>query len=329
MPVLDSGLHIGRETVYGTPVAPTRSYEAYSDAHNRTQEYLTSTGMRSGLHGTRADRRRPINMGATGTIEVDVLNKGMGLLLQAAFGPPVITTPVGGDAARLHTYTTSSGGPTGESVTAQWARAPVDGALVPFAYHGGKVTSWTFAQEVASEEAGLLKATFEMDYEDETTDQALATPVYPAATAPYGWPDCAITIGGSSVCMRSFSVNGDNNLKTDRRLLCAGSSLKREPVRQGLPTYEGEMAVDFEDVTEYNRFKDGAVFEVVATWTGAIIEGSLPFFFRITLPAVQYSGSSPEVTNDDLPSVPLPFSVLHNGTVPLVTVAVQTTDIAA
>ena len=324
MGVMDSGAHVGKETTYGTPVTPTRSYEAYADGHKRQHEYLESAGMRAGFHTMRSDRRRVVNMGAEGSMEVDVMNKGMGLLLQAAFGAPAITTPGGGTNTRLHTYQSNAEGPTGESLTVVMDRAPVTGANIPFRYHGGKVTELTLTQEVGA----LLKATFGFDFEDETQDGGAVTPIYPAAVSPYGWPDCVVTVNAVATDSTTFSLTANNSLKTDRRLL-RGNVLKKQPVRTAIPVYEGALGREFEDTTEYNRFVAGTIVPIVATWTGTVIEAALAFFLKVTLAACQYTGESPEVTLGEVPMQPLPFKVLHNGTDPAIKVEYQTTDLAA
>jgi len=323
--VLDSGLHVGRETVYGTPVAATRSYEAKGDGHKRSMDYLVSDGMRSGMHTVRSDRRRGINMGAAGQIELDVQNKGLGLLLQPGFGAPVVTIPGGGTNSRLHTYASSSDGAPGESVTVQMDRATVTGgALSPFVYHGGKVTKWTFAQAADN----YLMLTLEMDFEDEVAGGGVATPVYPATTTPFAWPDAVVTVASVATDVKSFEMSGEMALDTGRRFI-RGSALKKEPRRNGIPVYEGSMEVEFADLTEYNRFTSGAVVAIVATWTGAIIEGAIPFLFRLTMPACQYVGETPAISRDALPMEPLPFVALHTGAAAAVTLEYQTTDLTA
>ncbi len=326
--VLDAQLHVGRETTYGTPVATSRSYEALADGHKRPPMHLVSEGMRIGAQATESDRSRIVNMGAEGPIEVDVHNKGLGLLLQVLMGPPVITTPGGGVNSRLHTYASTSDAPN-ESLTVKLGRPPVSPAAVqPFTYHGGVPTKWSLSQEVGDGASGLLKLKLEMDYEDEDTTTALDAPAYPTTTTPYGWPDLALTVAGAPVDIMKFGFEADANVRTDRRF-CRGSSLKKMPKRQGRPTYTGQLDAEFEDLVQYDRFRSGAVVPIVASWTGAIIEGAIPFLLRVTLQACQYTGETPQVSLDDMPQQPLPFKVLWDRTNPAVKVEYQTTDLAA
>lgn len=324
MGILDAALHVGREATYGTPAALTRSFEAKSDAHKRKQAYLESVGMRSGMQTLRSDRRKPVNMGAEGSLEVDVLNKGLGLLLEQCFGSSAIVQE-GLTAAWMQTHTTTADGPLGKSLTVQQVRPPVSGAVLPFTYHGGKATKWELTQKAGSAE--LLKLKLDLDYEDVDTTTAAAAPAYPATADVFSWLDCDITIAGAAVHATEFSLKGDNQLDVDRRFL-RRSALKKEPRRQASPTYDGNLTAEFEDLTAYNRFVSGEIVSLIATWTGADILAGVPFLLRATVAAVQFTGDTPEVSLSKLPDQKMPFRVLHNGTDPAVKVEYRSTDTA-
>lgn len=326
MGVLDAQLHVARETAYGTPITPTRSFEAKADGHKRPPAFLESVGMRPGMQAMRTERRRPINMGAEGAIELDLMNKGLGMFLRAMMGSSAITQQ-GATAAWLQAHLSTGDGPVGESLTVQLGRPPLTGAVLPFTYHGGKVKTWEVTQAVGDGNSGIGKLRLGMDYEDEDTTTVLAAPAYPSGISTYGWPEFAVTVNAAPVDIIEYSVSGDNNLNTERRR-ARGSVLKREPLRKGLPNYEGRLVVDFENLTQYDRFRGGTVVPIVATWTGAEIAAGFNFLLRCTLAACQYSGETPEVSLDDEPRQPLPFKVLHNGTDPAVRWEFQSTDTA-
>jgi hypothetical protein len=322
MGVLDAALHVGKESVYGTPAALTRSFEAKADGHKRLHQYLESPGFRAGMETLGADRRRSVMVGAEGAIEVDLLTKGMSVLFEQMLGADVVVgAPVSG--AFPHTHRSSPDGPAGKSLTVQMVRPPVAGTVAPFTYHGGKVKTWEIVQ--ALDETAKLK--LDLDYEDEDTSTPAGVPTYPSGAVPFGWHEFSLTANGAPVEVREFSVKGDNVLKTDRRLLRA-NALHREPLRAGLPTYEGSMQAEFVDLVLYNLFTAGTVFPVVAKWEGAVIGGAERFTVQLSLPACQFSGESPEVSLDDLPKQPLPFRVLDGVAEPAVTLLYKTTDAA-
>jgi len=324
MGVQDAQIHIGRETTYGTPVTPTRSIEGLGDGHKRQMAYLESDGMRPGKHTMRSDRRRAINMGAEGEIEINPMDKGFGMLLRAAFGSSTIAQQTT-TSAWLQTHLSTGDGPVGESLTVQLGR-PMGAQFTttqPFTYHGGKVTEWELTQELEE----LLKFKVTLDFEDEDkTTALLGTPVYPANTIPFGWHECSVTVDGAATPITEFELSGKNGLKTDRRQL--GTVLKREPLRSEGAEYEGKIAGDFESIAAYDRFVAGTIVPVVATWTGGVIEGVHNFELKATLAAVQFTGDTPEVSMGDLPTQPMPYRVLHNGTDPAVKLEYKSSDVA-
>ena len=120
--ILDQVVQVGVESTYGTAVAPTRAFEAKADTWARDVEYIESVGFRKDQQTIRSDRHDTISIGATGSIEVDVLNKGMGLLLQHALGGSSGPTQQGGTAAYKSTFETNDVGPA-TSYTVQVAKA--------------------------------------------------------------------------------------------------------------------------------------------------------------------------------------------------------------
>lgn len=319
--ILDNAILFGKETTYGTPATLTRGYEGKADSWKRAQEYLESTGMYAGRQAKRSDRRVAINMGGAGALEIDVLNKGFGLILQAMLGSVSGPTQIGATAAYKTTAATTADDPD-DSFTVQVQRTDMDGTQRNFTHHGAVLTSWSLSQAVG----GLLVASMDFDFEDVDTITAAGTPSYPAATAPFDWTQAAATIDGSAVDIMSFELNADLALKTDRRFL-RGSALKKKPCRSGVPQFTGTMEMEFEDLTQYNAFVAGSIVPIVVTWTGAAIDTEA-YEIVVTMPACQFTGESPEASLSDVPKQNLPFEVLWNGTDPAITIEYTSTDTA-
>lgn len=320
MGVMDIALHVGVESTYGTPVAPTRSFEAKADAWKANYQRIDSVGMRAGYQALRSDRRVVVNMGGAGSLEVDVLNKGMGLLFQGLLGGAVAPTQQASTSAYLQTYTSTSDGPN-KSYTIQQVRPKVTSGSEEFTHHGCVATAWSLSQNVD----GLLVLNISYDFEDVDTTTAAGTPTYPAATTPFHWAQCSATIDGDAVSLRDFTFQADLGFKVDRRYL-RGSSLKKQPVRAAVPGYSGTINVDFEDLTRYEEYVAGTVTPLVVTWTGGEIESPHNYEIELSLPAVEWTGESPTASMDDLAVQPLPFRALYNGTDPTVTLTYMSTD---
>ena len=323
---LDSAIHIGKETTYGTPVTPTRSFEGMADTFKRDQARLESTGMRAGMQGVRSDRVVQVNMGGTGSLEIDVLNKGMGMLLEGLTGTSGAVTQVAATSAYTQSHANSSTGPS-ESFTVQVIRPIVDGSTQQFTHHGCKPTGWNVSQD----NTGLLKMGIDFDFEDVDTSTAAASAAYPAATTPFAWPNAVVTIDSVEFAYATgFELNADLAMATDRRYLSSTAPLKSAPVRSGLASFTGSIDSDFSALTEYTAWLAGTVTDLNVKWSMAsdLIESGYTYEFELDMPAIHWTGESPTASNSDLSKHPMPFTVLDNGTDAMVTISVQSTDTA-
>ena len=319
--VLDNAVLFGLESTYGTPATLTRGYEAKADDWKRVQEPLESVGMRGGIETMRSDRRIQINMGGEGSIEFDVKKNGLGLLLQAMLGSIAGPTQIGATAAYTTTATTAST-TTLLSYTVQVQRIANDLSVQSHTHHGAMIKDWAFTQDVG----GFLVAKMGFDSEDVDNTTGDGTPAYPA-TSPFHWGQAVITLDSVATDALTFSVQEDLMLKKDRRFL-RGSTLKKQPLRAGIPTITGSVSLEYADDTQYDDWVAGTIIPITATWTGAVIESPEVEEIVITLPACQYSGESPQASLNDLSTITMPFTVLDNGTDPAVTFTYTSTDTA-
>ena len=260
-------------------------------------------------------------MGAEGSIEMDALSSGLGLLLEGVFGSTTGPTQIGATAAYTSTFATTTDA-SNISYTIQKLVATNSGVLNPFTYHGAVITDFELSQDVG----GFLTVKFDFDSEDEDKSTAAGTPTYPSTGSPFDWTQVALTVAGTPICATSFNFSANMGLKTDRRFLC-NSGLKSQPKRAAMPEYTGEINAEFEDTTQYDKFVAGEIFEVTATWTGAAIDTENEVI-SLTLPACQYDGSTPEASLDDMTMQSLPFKVLFNGTDAAATLAYTSVDTA-
>lgn len=320
--ILDQVVQVGVESTYGTAVAPTRAFEAKADTFTRDVEYIESIGFRRDLQTIRSDRHDTVSLGASGSIEVDMLNKGMGLLLQHALGTSSGPTQQASTAAYLQTFATNDTGPTG-SYSVQVSRNDSSGTLRTFTYEGSTITGWNISQDLGA----ATSMTFNFDSENEQTTTAEATPAYPSSADVFVYTDATIEIDDSAITsFTSFSLDADLAMKTDRRFL-QGSATKSQPKRSGVPSYTGAISGEFASLTQYNAFVAGTTFklEFIATM-GTAIEGSHYPYFHVTMPVCKWTGSTPVASLDDMTTIELPFVVLDNGSDAAVTITYMSTD---
>lgn len=325
MSVLDTALHVGVETTYGTGVAPTRSFEASDDGLKRNMMPLQHVGFRAGQHGMLTGRQRMINGGGSGTVTVPLLDHGMGMLLRGMAGTVTGPAVQGATAAYLQTYATDDEEPAA-SYTMQMVRSLVDATTTqPFTYKGCVITGWTLNQD----QAGLPNLALDVDFQDVDTTTAAATPSYPTADM-YAWDQCTVTLNGSALEPRSLSLTCDLKMDYDRRLL-RGSALKKRPRRNGLIDITGQMELDFTGINRYDEFANGTqATNLVIKYTGPNIASTFDYFLTFTMPVIVWENEgTPEASTDALTAQPLNFRVLHNVTNPMLTITYESTDTTA
>ena len=320
--ILDQVVTVGVESTYGTPETSTvRSYEAKADTFQRDVEYIQSIGFRRDLQTVRSDRDDTVSLGATGSIECDILNKGQGLLLQHVLGTTSGPTQNGSTTAYKSTFSTDDTGPTG-SYTIQMSRVDSGGTLRPFTYEGCVATGFNISQELGSN----LSMTIDFDAENEQTSTGEATPSYPSSADPFNYTQSVIAIDGSAASnFTSFSLDGDLGMKTDRRFL-AGSATKAQPKRTSVPSYTGTISAEFANLTDYERFTGGTTFSINASWVGASIESPWTYEFVVSIPMAKFTGSTPVASLDDLTVVDQPYTILDSGSGACLTFFYTSTD---
>lgn len=292
---------IATETTYGTPVTPTRFYEASASAIKPAVARIESTGLRRNSTAKRADRFHPYKKGAAGNMKLDAPTKGLGLLLKHIFGVGAVGTV--SDSNYTQTFTLDPARLRGQSFTYQDNRPFVEtGADQAFTFHGGKITGVTFSCDVD----GLLMIDASMDFEDWDTATALATASYPDPFHNFAFVGASYTIDGSATGahLKGFKLTIDEKLNVDRRHQ-RGSALKKEPRTAGIPTLKWSATADFDDLTHHAKVSSavasGAVGAIVATYDGPVAHGgtTLPRI-QITLPAARWDEFSNVVERPEI-----------------------------
>jgi hypothetical protein len=311
------------EDTWGVYKAPTSFIEFTEESLALAIERIESPGLRANNRVLRTDRWAAGQKRVEGTVSFEAPSKGLGLWVKHALGSVSITTPSGATNARLHTHTL--GDPYGLGLTVQVGRPSSDGTVNPFSYTGCKIDQITFNNSVDE----FLVVECEMVAEDETTSESLASASYPTGVQLFNWTQGTITIASSTVgVVTDFSVTVANNHKSDRYFL--GAATMSEPIIAGMTEITGTMTVEFDSLTNYNRFVNGTVAAVNAKWTAATaIESTFFPYVEIDLPDVRFDGATPSIAGPDVVSVELPFKALYDGTDQPISVKVQTADTAS
>lgn len=310
---------IKAESAYGTPVTVDRFYEFNSEGFKTDVAKVYSRGLRNS-RVQRADRVKTYIRGADGPLEMDILNKSFGLWFQHMLGQNTVS---GAGANKSHTCIMDALALQGKFLTVQAGRPDSGGTIRAFTYEGAKVKTWEI-KCVLDEVAKLM---VELDYENVLVSTGLASASYVATQEPLIFSEGLLTIGGVTIAVvKSVSVKGDNNLKTDRRGL---GNVKKEPLANGPATLEISVDAEFDDRTQYDALVAGTQAQLVLSFNTTTLVGGVPFSLTITIPAVEFVSADANVSGPEVLAENLTLMGLDDGTNPPITLLYVTSDTVA
>lgn len=232
------------ETTYGTPAgAVTRFLPIVSESVETSFEPLESAGIIAGARVLRSEQWTQGMFRHEGTVELELMNRSLGLIFQHSLG-----TYTTANTTAPYTYTGTPGSLTGLGLTMQLGRPDIGGTVRPFTYAGTKIATWEMAvasNEIATLSLGVVAQTV-------TTGTALASPSYTTPMNPFKYGSGSFSLAGSSLCVRSARISGDNKLDTGRT--CIGHQYIEEPLESDLREYTGEVELEFPDLVHWERF---------------------------------------------------------------------------
>lgn len=317
---LAAQIGIAAETTWGTFVAPDHWYEFNEEDLSLSIERVESAGLRANNRVLRTDRWAAGQQRVEGSVTMDVPSKSFGLLAKHALGSASISTPSGATNTRLHTHTL--GDPYGLGLTVQVGRPDSGGTVRAFSYAGAKISELTLSNSVDE----ILQAEIGLVAQSESTSEALATASYPSGNQLFIWTSGDIKIGGSTVgVVTDFEVTINNGLKDDRYFL--GAATMSEPIIADMTTIEGTMTVEFDSLTNYNRYVNGTLAAVSAKWTAATeIESGFSPYVEVLIDDARFDGATPNVGGPDVLTHELSFKGLYDGSNAPITINYQTDD---
>lgn len=318
---IDGQFGYAAESAYGTYVAPDHFVEVVSESLKLGINRIESAGIRAGSRVQRSDRWAANKKGVTGAVGFEVASKGFGLLLKHCFGALATSTPVGGTLSKKYSATLAD--TTGLALTLQVGRPDTGGTVRAFSYPGVKILSSEFKNAVD----GILELTVDVDGQDEDTGQTLGVASYPSSSELLQFGGGSVSIGGTQVAtVHDISVKTAIALNAARYGI-RSSTLKKEPIPNGLVAISGTITAEFEDLTAYDRYVNGTTAAIVADWLGlTALESTIFPELKITMPVCRFDGETPNLNGRDLLMQTLPFVALYDGSQEPITVDYVTLD---
>lgn len=325
---LGGSVGVGAESAFGTYTAPSRFYEVSKADIKKVKNTVQGGGLAAGRMVQLGSRRVVTTEAAAGSLEMEVANKGMGLLLQHIFGGTVTPVQQGATAAYLQTHSLVDN--VGKSLTVQSGIPDTGGTVRPYTFKGGKVTSAEFACSVD----GLLTLNAGMDFQKASEVETLVAPSYTAGVAPFHFGQLSVKLGATYGTEASVSGVKGVNLKVERaqatdRFYASAAGLKAEPLMNDYVKVSGSIDADFLDKTVFaDRFAADTATSMVLEWVGPLIASTYYQTFRLKLPMVFFDGDTPSLDGPDIVSGSFGFSAQFDSTNAAVIAEYVSTDTA-
>ncbi|MFF6925847.1 phage tail tube protein [Streptomyces californicus] len=310
---LGAQVGIAAESSYGTFMAPAKFVEFTKESLQLKKTTAQSAGIAAGRLVPLSSRRVLTQRQASGSLEMEVTNKAMGVLLQTLMGTTVTPVQQAATAAYLQTHILAD--TAGKSLTIQKGMPLTTGAVTDKTFLGCKVISAEFSCEVG----GMLLATFEIDAKDCDETQTLAVATYPAMS-PFHFGQMSVKAGtyNSEVALdgvRKVSVKIERPQATER-FYAGQSGLKKEPISNDQVKITGSIETDYVATTLDDLHTSDAATSLVWDFTGPLIAATHFERFTVKIPAIRIDDAPPVVEGFDVIKPTYSFTGLYDGTNP-------------
>jgi len=322
---LAAQIGVAAESTYGTYVAPTRFLEYNKADLKKKKNVVQGGGLAAGQIAQLGSRRVVTSVSVEGGFELEVANKGMGLLLAHLLGSSATPVQQGATAAYLQAHTV--GDNIGKSLTIQHGVPDLTGTVRPFTFKGCKLSG----AELSCKVDELLTMSLDVDGRQASEVETLVAASLATGVAPFHWAQMSVKLGafGAEAAVsgvKGFSVKFDRGMASERFYAGAGG-LKAEPVMNDWLKVSGSLDVDLVDKADFaDRFAADSATSLVIEFVGPLIASTYYQTFRIKVPMVFFDGDTPTVDGPDVTSGGYSFVAQLDGTNPLVSIDYISTD---
>ncbi|MFC8365592.1 phage tail tube protein [Streptomyces griseorubiginosus] len=308
---LGAQIGIAAESSYGTFTASSKFIEFTKEGIALKKTTAQSMGIAAGRLLPLSARRVVTRREVQGTLEMEIANKGMGLLLQQLMGTTVTPVQQGATTAYLQTHTLAS--VAGKSLTIQKGIPLTTGTVTDKTLVGCKITSGEFSCGVGE----MLTGSFEIDGKDCDESQTLAVASY-SNMSPFHFGQMALKTGtfGAEAALdgiRKVSVKIERPQDTER-FYANQAALKKEPIENDQVKITGTLESDYTGTTLDDLHTSDGATSLVWEFIGPTIASTFAETFRITLPAIKLDEGPPVVDGFGVVKPSFNFTGLYDGT---------------
>lgn len=332
---LDAQIGFGQESVWGTPVTPTRFLEFNGEGIKLDPTWLEPTALHRGVKYKRSSRAQISRYSVSGDADFDVNTLGMGMLVRNMLGSTTATTTLISGSAYKQIHVPGDFRSLG--LTAQTGRPePSTGTVQPFTFEGMKVTKWEFS--LKDNDTPKLKLTF--DGQAEATATGLATAAYLSGSTVFTFQQATLKLGGTpstasgettiatgvavATIIKDITISGSVPMATDRFGI-GNAGQKAEQLENGIPTITGKLGAEFNKTELYTPFVAATGMAFQLDLTGASI-GASNYLFSIIIPVIKLKQASPNVNGPDIVQMSTDFEAYSNEVDPVIQIKIVSNE---
>ncbi|MEZ5165704.1 MAG: phage tail tube protein [Acidimicrobiales bacterium] len=228
-------LGIGRESTWGTPVAPSTFLPLLSEDIDLSFDPLIDEAVRAGRRMQIAEQHQNGNRQVGGSFQTHLYGIGLRKLLQSLMGTE--TDPGSGSPTRAFVYT--PGDLSDDPLTVQ-VNAPSSAGNQVKTIEGAMLTGATWEYRAGQ----LVTVTWDLVGEDLVRTTSPAAASYPAAVA-HKAVGMVFGLTGSAGTMKSLRMRFDNGLDVGRYR--ADSDKRKKPLEAGVRKVELDVVLEYVD----------------------------------------------------------------------------------
>jgi hypothetical protein len=249
----------------------------------------------------------PAKSWSEGTLEMDMMDKPMGLILYALLGAKSVAGPT--DSSYTHTFTIAN-----TNQHQSLAVTAVQSTLASLMYKLTMIESMTM--EIVPEE--IVKITLELKCKRAVTTVATAT--YATAYNKFVGRDLSFKLAtltsgltaASNIPLKKLTLKIEKNLYPDFAL---GTVQPIDILNQGF-RITGEVELDYQDRTYANYMSDGSYramrIKLTNARTDAVIGAATSPAFTLDLSRVEFDSWEPDYPNDEIVKQKFNFTALYD-----------------
>lgn len=334
----DCSVGLGKETVYGTGVTPTKFPEFLDEKLVWNPTFVQGAGMRVGSRVARASRRAIGKQSAGGDINIEVATKGMGVFFEALFGSATSTAVPGQTGVYQHLFTPTTTDPLPSYTIQKGIPTVGGGATTPMTFNGSVCKSG----ELSASNGDIVKLKTSWDSREVKTDVAYAAPSYAVNPELLTFIHGAIKVGGSvtpptttalstggtvAANISDFSFSWDNKIDDKGFNFGNGGKRGRRPVTDGMAELKGKITAEYDTTTLRDAYLNQQQLAIVLTFqTATTIGTSAKPTLEIVIPVVVLEGELPSSGGGQVITQSIDFTGLDGLTGSPIYVAIVSTD---